>query len=115
MPAKSGEAPPFPVFVAESSSNLHRDWKRWSHFVRSAEGIGCGAVKFQLLRIRELFAVEAPGSNSKFLKREAWELPVSFLADLSAATYAAACRFPAHRSICKEMFPHVVFYKICVA
>jgi len=63
MPAKSGEGPPFPVFVAEGSSNLHIDWKRCLDFVRSAEEIGCGAVTFQVLRIRKLFAVEAPRSD----------------------------------------------------
>jgi len=115
MPAKSGGGPPFPVFVAEVSSNHHRDLKRCLEFVRSAAEIGCGAVKFQLFRIRELFAAEALQSDPKFLKREAWELPVSFLGDLSAAAHAAGMSFsctPFYLEAVGEMFPHVDFYKI---
>lgn len=105
----------FPAFVAEVSSNHHRDLGRCLEFVRSAGEIGCGAVKFQLFRIRELFAAEALASDPKFLKREAWELPVSFLADLSAATHAAGMTFsctPFYLEAVAEMYPHVDFYKI---
>jgi len=115
MPAKSGESLPFPVFVAEVSSNHHRDLQRCLDFVHSAAEIGCGAVKFQLFRIRELFAAEALQSDPKFLKREAWELPVAFLGDLSAATHAAGMTFsctPFYLEAVGEMFPHVDFYKI---
>jgi len=106
---------PFPLFVAEVSSNHHRDLQRCLEFVRSAGEIGCGAVKFQLFRIRELFAAEALQSDPKFLKREAWELPVSFLADLSASTHAAGMSFsctPFYLDAVGEMFPYVDFYKI---
>jgi N-acetylneuraminate synthase len=101
MPAKSGEGPSFPVFVAGVASNHHRDLKRCLDFGRSASEIGNGAVRFQLFRIRTRFAVGALQSYPKALKHEAWELPVSFVSDLSAATHAAG-----------EMFPHVDFYKI---
>jgi N-acetylneuraminate synthase len=37
MPAKSGEGPPFPLFVAGVASNHHRDLQRCLDFVRSAE------------------------------------------------------------------------------
>ena len=105
----------FPLFVAEVSSNHHRDMQRCLDFIDSAGEIGCGAVKFQLFRIRELFAAEALQSDPKFLKREAWELPVSFLADLSAKTHAAGMEFsctPFYLAAVEEMFPFVDFYKI---
>jgi len=42
--------------VAEVSSNHHRDLERCLEFIRTAAEIGCEAVKFQLFRVRELFA-----------------------------------------------------------
>lgn len=104
-----------PLFVAEVSSNHHRDLRRCLEFVDSAAEIGCGAVKFQLFRIRELFAAEALQSDPKFLKREAWELPVSFLADLSAKSHEVGMQFsctPFYLEAVGEMFPYVDFYKI---
>src|SRR5260221_6414647 len=105
----------FPLFVAEVYSNHHRDLERCLEFVRSAAEIGCKAVKLQLLRVRELFAAEALQSDPKFLKREAWELPVSFLGDLSAASHEAGMMFsctPFYLEAVGEMLPDVDFYKI---
>ena len=46
------------AFVAEVSSNHNRDLGRCLAFVDKAAEIGCSAVKFQLFKIRELFAPE---------------------------------------------------------
>ena len=48
------------VFVAEVSSNHHRDLSRCLALIDKAAEIGCGAVKFQLFRIRELFRARNP-------------------------------------------------------
>jgi sialic acid synthase SpsE len=102
-------------FVAEVSSNHHRDLNRSLAFIRTAAEIGCDAVKFQLFRIRELFAAEALRHNPKLLEREAWELPVSFLADLSASCREAGIEFsctPFYLKAVEEMLPFVAFYKV---
>ena len=72
-----------PTFVAEVSSNHHRDLDRSMEFIKTAAAIGCDAVKFQLFRARELFAPEALQHNPKLLAREVWELPVKFLPALA--------------------------------
>ncbi len=70
-------------FVAEVSSNHHRDLDRCLAFVDSAADLGCAAVKFQQFRIRRLFAPEALRAEPRLLERRQWELPLSFNVDLS--------------------------------
>src|ERR1700674_5460861 len=82
-----------PSFVAEVSSNHHRDLERCLEFIRTAAGISCDAVKFQLFRVRELFAPEALRRDPKLLAREAWELPVEFLPDLARGCHEAGILF----------------------
>ncbi len=104
-----------PRFVAEVSSNHHRDLSRSLAFIRRAAEIGCDAVKFQLFRVRELFAAEALRHNPRLLEREAWELPVSFLPDLSACCREAGIAFsctPFYLKAVEEMLPFVAFYKV---
>lgn len=103
------------VFVAEVSSNHHRDLVRCLAFIDKAAEIGCGAVKFQLFRIRKLFAPEILARREELRKREAWELPVGFLPELSARSRAKGIRFgctPFYLEAVKELLPHVDFYKI---
>src|ERR1700676_112301 len=92
-----------PSFVAEVSSNHHRELGRCLDFIRTAAGIGCDAVKFQLFRVRELFA------------RESWELPVEFLPDLARGCHEAGVLFsctPFYLEAVGELLPFVDFYKI---
>jgi len=102
-------------FVAEVSSNHHRDLKRCQEFIRSAAAIGSDAVKFQLFRVRELFAPQALRQNPQLLAREAWELPVSFLPDLAAGCREAGVEFsctPFYLEAVEELLPFVDFYKV---
>ena len=72
-------------------------------------------MKFQLFRIRELFAAEAIAYNPLLLKREAWELPVDFLPELSRCSREAGIEFsctPFYLEAVDELFPFVDFYKI---
>jgi len=104
-----------PLFVAEISSNHHRDLSRCLRFVHTAFEIGCDAVKFQLFRVRDLFAPEALRHNPRLLDREAWELPTSFLADISSACRTKRIKFsctPFYLQAVEELFPFVDFYKI---
>jgi sialic acid synthase SpsE len=104
-----------PRFVAEVSSNHHRNLDRCRQFIRTAAEIGCAAVKFQLFRVRDLFAAEALEYNPLLLKREAWELPISFLPDLSRCCREEGIQFsctPFYLQAVGELQPFVDFYKI---
>jgi|SRR5271166_2206352 len=104
-----------PKFVAEVSSNHHRDLGRCLEFIRTAAEIGCDAVKFQLFRVRELFAPEALRHDPKLLAREAWELPVAFLPSLAKGCAEVGIRFsctPFYLEAVEELLPFVDFYKV---
>lgn len=115
MPAKRIVERKAPLFVAEVSSNHHRDLDRCLEFVRVAAEIDCDAVKFQLFHVRNLFAQEALRHNPKLLEREKWELPVSFLeaicSECRSRDIAFACT-PFYLKAVEELFPFVDFYKI---
>lgn len=104
-----------PLFIAEVSSNHHQDLDRCKAFIDAAAEIGCDAVKFQLFRIRELFAPEVLARSAEHRQREAWELDPALLAPLAA--YAASrrlafCCTPFYLDAVVELEPHVAFYKI---
>lgn len=106
---------PCPSFVAEVSSNHHRDLGRCLEFIRTAAAIGCDAVKFQLFRVRELFAPEALLHNPNLLARENWELPVEFLPRLAKGCEGAGIRFsctPFYLEAVEELLPFVDFFKV---
>jgi sialic acid synthase SpsE len=103
------------LFIAEVSSNHDRDLDRAFAFIDKAAEIGCGAVKFQLFKIDEMFAPEILAQSAKHRARREWELPVSFLPAI-----AERCRWRDIQFICTpfylravdELLPHVAAYKI---
>ena len=103
------------LFIAEVSSNHDRDLERAFAFIDKAAEIGCGAVKFQLFKIDEMFAPEILAQSAKHRARREWELPVSFLAPI-----AERCRWREIQFVCTpfylkavdELLPHVDAYKI---
>jgi N-acetylneuraminate synthase len=102
-------------FIAEVSSNHSRDLARCLRFIEAAAKVGCSAVKFQLFKVRELFTPEALAHNESLRRREACELPVHFLAELSAACRAARIQFvctPFYLAAVQELFPYVAMYKV---
>ena len=104
-----------PSFVAEVSSNHHRDLERCLRFIDVSAAIGCQAVKFQLFRIRELFAPEILERSELHRRREKWELPVSFLPSLAQRCRERGIAFsctPFYLAAVEELRPHVDFYKI---
>ncbi len=68
-----------PLFVAEVSSNHNRDLDRCLRFVDVAAAAGCGAVKFQLFTVADLFAPEILARSARHRARQAYELPPAFL------------------------------------
>lgn len=104
-----------PVFVAEVSSNHHRSLARCLAFIDKASEIGCRAVKFQLFKVRELFAPEVLSRSEGHRRREQWELPVEFLPDLAARCHGAGLQFacsPFYMGAVEELLPYVDFFKI---
>jgi len=103
------------VFVAEVSSNHNRDMNRCLTFIDKAAEIGCGAVKFQLFKIRKLFAPEILAKSEMHRQREAWELPVEFLPALATRCHEVGIQFvctPFYLDAVEELLPYVDFYKI---
>jgi len=103
------------MFVAEVSSNHHRDLDRSLSFIDKAAEIGCDAVKFQLFKINRLFSPEALARNADLRRREAWELPVEFLPKLAARCRERGIGFactPFYLEAVDELLPFVDFYKV---
>ena len=104
-----------PVFVAEVCSNHNRDLGRCLAFIDKAAEIGCDAVKFQLFKMRELFAPEILAKRADLRRREAWELPVEFLPMLAAHCHEVGIQFactPFYLDAVEELLPYVDFFKI---
>ncbi len=102
-------------FVAEVSSNHHRDLSRCLAFIDAAAQAGCQGVKFQLFKIKELFAPEILARSERHRAREAWELPVAFLPDLAGRCRERGLSFgctPFHLGAVAELAPWVDFYKV---
>ncbi len=102
-------------FIAEVSSNHHRDLQRCFDFIDAAAEIGCQAVKFQLFKIDQLFAPEILSHSAEHRRRSAWELPVSFLAPLAERCRQRHVQFsctPFYLDAVAELEPYVDFYKI---
>jgi N-acetylneuraminate synthase len=103
------------LFIAEVSSNHDRDLERAFAFIDRSAEIGCGAVKFQLFKIDEMFAPEILAQSAKHRARREWELPVSFLAPIAERCRARGVQFmctPFYLKAVEELLPHVDAYKI---
>lgn len=104
-----------PLFVSEVSSNHARDLSRCLQFIETSAAVGCGAVKFQLFKIDQLFAPEILQKSERHRVRKKWELPVSFLPDLKSCCVEKGIQFsctPFYLDAVAELEPHVDFYKI---
>lgn len=102
-------------FIAEVSSNHHRDPERCLRFIDVAADIGCAAVKFQLFRVTELFAPEILARSPAHRARAAWELPEDLLPALAARCRTHGMQFactPFHLDAVRVLEPHVDFYKV---
>ena len=103
------------TFIAEVSSNHAQDLARALAFVDAAAAAGCDAVKFQLFRVRELFAPEILSRSARHRERVQWELPLSHLAPLAERCKQRGVLFsctPFYLAAVKELAPYAAFYKI---
>ncbi len=66
-------------FIAEIGSNHNRERGRCLALVDAAAAAGCGAVKLQVFRVRDLFAAEALACHPELTARRAWEFPLGLL------------------------------------
>ena len=104
-----------PQFIAEVSSNHHRDLTRCCDFIDTAARIGCDAVKFQLFKIEQLFAPEILKHSAIHRQRKQWELPLEFLPELAKRSHDQGIQFsctPFYLEAVAELEPYVDFYKI---
>jgi len=102
-------------FIAEVSSNHHRDLSRSIDFINSAAKSGCAAVKFQLFKIDQLFSSEILERSEKHRKRKEWELPLSFIPKLAQRCLEQGIEFsctPFYLDAVTELEPYVSFFKI---
>jgi N-acetylneuraminate synthase len=102
-------------FVAEVSSNHNQDIERCLAFIDKAAEIGCDAVKFQLFKIEELFAPEILSKSEEIQRRKGWELPLSFLPEISSRCKEKNIKFgctPFYLKAVEELYQHVDFYKV---
>ncbi|TIH17291.1 N-acetylneuraminic acid synthase [Marinifilum sp. JC120] len=104
-----------PLFIAEVSSNHGCDLERCYEFIDTAARIGCGAVKFQLFRIEELFAPEVLTQSKEHRERKQWELPEQFIPLLAQHCQERKIEFsctPFYLDAVEVLTPHVDFFKI---
>lgn len=102
-------------FIAEVSSNHHRDLPRALDFIDAASGAGCTAVKFQLFKIEQLFSSEILERSEKHRDRKEWELPLEFVPKLARRCHEVGIEFsctPFYLDAVSELEPYVAFYKI---
>ncbi len=112
--AANGGATPV-LFIAEVSSNHARDLQRCFRFIDAAAAIGCGAVKFQLFRIAEMFAPQILSRSATHRRREQWQLPTEFLPELAHHCAGKGVQFictPFYLDAVDELAPFVDGYKI---
>ena len=104
-----------PLFIAEVSSNHSQNLERSLEFIDKSAEIGCGAVKFQLFKVEELFSKEAFANKPHLINRKAWELPLDFLPTLAKRCAEKNILFsctPFYIEAVKELAPYVAFYKV---
>lgn len=102
-------------FVAEVSSNHHRNLDRSLEFIDVAARSGCNAVKFQLFRIEELFSPEILSKSEKHRKRKEWELPLEFLPEIAKRCREQNIDFgctPFYLDAVGQLEPFIAFYKV---
>jgi sialic acid synthase SpsE len=102
-------------FIAEVSSNHHRDLDRSVEFINAAADAGCSAVKFQLFKIEQLFSPEILAHSESHRRRKQWELPLEFIPKLAQRCREVGIEFsctPFYIDAVAELEPHVDFYKV---
>lgn len=103
------------MFIAEISSNHERDLDRCLAFVKSAKEVGFDAIKFQAFLVNQLFAPEILSKSKMHSDRKAWEFPLEFLPEISAACREVGLQLgmtPFYLDAVEICKPYVDFFKI---
>lgn len=106
---------PMTLFCAEVSSNHNRDLDRCLAFVETAADVGCGAVKFQLFALDQLFAREILDKSAEHRRRREWELPPEWIPALAEACRRRGVELictPFHLDAVEVLSPHVDRLKV---
>jgi len=102
-------------FIAEVSSNHNKDIQRCFDFIKSVKDVGCGAIKFQLFKIDQLFAPEILENSQEHAQRRKWELPEEFIPELAKKCKELELEFgctPFYLDAVDILEPYVDFLKI---
>lgn len=102
-------------FIAEVSSNHNRDIDRCFKLISAAKAVGATSVKFQLFSVENLFSQEILNRSADHRKRVDWELPLSFVPELSSYARQLGLKFgctPFYLDAVDELNKHVDFFKI---
>lgn len=103
------------LFIAEVSSNHQQSLDRCFEFIDKSVAVGCGAVKFQLFKVDQLFSKEARASNPRFNERKNWELPIEFIPRIANHCKKKNIMFsctPFYLEAVDELEPYVDFFKV---
>lgn len=104
-----------PYFIAEVSSNHSSSLERCIQFIDIAAEIGCEVIKFQLFKIDQLFASEILQKSPSHNERRQWELPISFIPEISKRCKAKNIKFactPFYLDAVDELNDYVDIFKI---
>ena len=104
-----------PYFIAEIGSNHNGDLKRAMALVEAASDCSFWGVKFQLFRVKTLFAPQALKKHSELLERRRYEAPPSWLPILTKQAHTLGMKFgvtPCSLRAVSIAKPHVDFFKI---
>ena len=104
-----------PLLIAEISSNHNGSLSRALDLISMCGEIGLDAVKFQLFKIEKLFSKEILLKSKAHRDRRKWELPESFIPELSTKVRDLGMKFgctPFYLEAVEKLDPFVDFYKV---
>ena len=104
-----------PFLIAEISSNHNGSLPRALDLISMCGEVGFDAVKFQLFKIEKLFSKEILIKSKTHRDRKSWELPESFIPELSTKVRGLGMQFgctPFYLEAIEKLDPFVDFYKV---
>ena len=103
------------LFIAEVGSNHNQDLSRYLKLIDTAAEIGCGAVKFQLFKIDQMYAPEVLARDKKLQALKSRELPLEFIPEIEKRCRENDLNFicsPFYLDAVKQLKPFVYAFKI---
>ena len=103
------------LFIAEVGSNHNQDLSRCLKLIDTAAEIGCGAVKFQLFRVDQMYAPEVLARDKKLQALKSRELPLEFIPEIEKRCRENDLNFicsPFYLDAVEQLKPFVYAFKI---